>query len=43
MEKQKKARNRLTKAQSTTVCEVFAQNDGNWEKVSILRRDSTHL
>lgn len=43
MEKQKKTRNRLTKAQSTTVCEVFAQNDGNWEKVCRRMRDSTHI
>jgi hypothetical protein len=35
MDKQhKKTRNRLTKAQSTMVCEVFAVNDGKWDKVS---------
>lgn len=37
MEKpEKKTRNRLTKVQSTLVCQLFAENDGKWDKVEII-------
>ena len=40
MEKpEKKTRNRLTKAQSTLVCQIFSENDGKWDKVLMFDDD----
>jgi cell division protein FtsB len=33
MEKEAKERNRMTKAQSHLVCELFASEEGNWKRI----------
>jgi len=38
MEKKGKTRKRMTRDQSTLVCQVFAENKGEWEKVMLDER-----